>query len=61
MAIQFILGTSGSGKTRWCIDAIAEALRQPDDRPLVFLVPEQDISGGAGDFVLSGYCRVQSA
>ncbi|MBN2513340.1 MAG: PD-(D/E)XK nuclease family protein [Sedimentisphaerales bacterium] len=41
MAIRFILGTSGSGKTRWCIDAIAEALRQPDDRPLVFLVPEQ--------------------
>lgn len=41
MAIQFILGTSGSGKTRWCIDAIAEALRQPNDQPLVFLVPEQ--------------------
>ncbi len=41
MAIRFILGTSGSGKTRWCIDAIAEALRQSDDRPLVFLVPEQ--------------------
>ncbi|MEN6307668.1 MAG: PD-(D/E)XK nuclease family protein [Anaerohalosphaeraceae bacterium] len=41
MAIRFILGTSGSGKTRWCIDAIAGALRQHDDRPLVFLVPEQ--------------------
>jgi ATP-dependent helicase/DNAse subunit B len=41
MAIRFILGTSGSGKTRWCIDAIAGALRNGGDEPLVFLVPEQ--------------------
>lgn len=41
MAIRFILGTSGSGKTRWCVDAIAETLRRGGDEPLVFLVPEQ--------------------
>jgi ATP-dependent helicase/nuclease subunit B len=41
MAIRFILGTSGSGKTRWCVNAIAEALRNGANEPLVFLVPEQ--------------------
>ncbi len=41
MAIRFVLGTSGSGKTRWCIDAIAEHLRVEEDMPLIFLVPEQ--------------------
>lgn len=41
MAIRFVLGTSGSGKTRWCIDAIAGRLRVQEDVPLVFLVPEQ--------------------
>jgi ATP-dependent helicase/nuclease subunit B len=41
MAIRFILGTSGSGKTWWCVNAIADALRKGGDEPLVFLVPEQ--------------------
>lgn len=41
MAIRFVLGTSGAGKTRWCIDAIAGHLRRQDQVPLVFLVPEQ--------------------
>jgi len=55
--VQFILGRSGSGKTRWCIDAICEALQTsfssppakgeyPEGgrgllEPLVLLVPEQ--------------------
>jgi ATP-dependent helicase/nuclease subunit B len=63
MAIRFILGTSGSGKTRWCVDAIAAALREGGTEPLVFLVPEQAtfqaeraILSCAG---ISGYSRLQ--
>ncbi len=42
MAVQFILGTSGTGKTRWCIDSIIEALvGGKSEQPLIFLVPEQ--------------------
>lgn len=41
MAIRFVLGTSGSGKTWWCVDAIADALRKGGSEPLIFLVPEQ--------------------
>jgi ATP-dependent helicase/nuclease subunit B len=42
MSVQFILGRSGSGKTRYCIDSITKALLgSPSARPLVLLVPEQ--------------------
>jgi len=41
MAVQFILGRSGTGKTSHCVRAIVDALREPSDRPLLFLVPEQ--------------------
>ncbi len=47
MAVQFILGRSGTGKTTLCIKQIVESLLQPchsDGRAnqnLVFLVPEQ--------------------
>ncbi|MFH1370323.1 MAG: PD-(D/E)XK nuclease family protein [Planctomycetota bacterium] len=41
MAVQFILGRSGTGKTRCCIETIVGALLQKDDQPLLFLVPEQ--------------------
>jgi ATP-dependent helicase/nuclease subunit B len=41
MAVRFILGRSGTGKTRHCIDSIIEALLQKDETPLVLLVPEQ--------------------
>jgi ATP-dependent helicase/nuclease subunit B len=42
MAIQFILGRSGTGKTSYCIKAIAEALAAgAEGQPLVLLVPEQ--------------------
>ena len=41
MAIQFILGRSGTGKTRYCIESIAEGLRDGTDRPVVLLLPEQ--------------------
>jgi len=41
MAVQFILGRSGSGKTTYCIKAIVEALAEPSERQLILLVPEQ--------------------
>ena len=41
MAVQFILGRSGSGKTTYCLEAIVRALAEPSDRQLILLVPEQ--------------------
>jgi ATP-dependent helicase/nuclease subunit B len=42
MAVQFILGRSGTGKTTHCIKAIVEVLlASADKRPLILLVPEQ--------------------
>jgi ATP-dependent helicase/nuclease subunit B len=42
MAVQFILGRSGTGKTSCCIKAIVNALLEPsDNQPLILLVPEQ--------------------
>ena len=41
MAVQFVLGRSGTGKTSTCVRAICDALTEPSDQPLLFLVPEQ--------------------
>ncbi len=42
MAVQFILGRSGTGKTSYCIKAIADELAAgADGQPLILLVPEQ--------------------
>lgn len=42
MAIRYILGRSGSGKTERCLDEIRHMLRQePEGPPLILLVPEQ--------------------
>ena len=42
MAVQFILGRSGTGKTSYCIKAIIDALLEPSNaQPLLLLVPEQ--------------------
>ncbi len=41
MAVQFILGRSGTGKTTYCLDAIVAALVEPSDQSLILLVPEQ--------------------
>jgi ATP-dependent helicase/nuclease subunit B len=41
MAVQFILGRSGTGKTSYCVRAIVDALLEPSEQPLLFLVPEQ--------------------
>lgn len=40
-SVQFILGRSGTGKSRWCIDAVCKALAKPGTEALVLLVPEQ--------------------
>ena len=39
--VQFILGRSGTGKTRWCLDAVCDALQAGGTEPLILLVPEQ--------------------
>ena len=42
MAVQFILGRSGTGKTSYCIKAIVNALLElADEQSLILLVPEQ--------------------
>jgi len=42
LALRFILGRAGSGKTHYCLEAIARELREtPDGAPLILLVPEQ--------------------
>jgi ATP-dependent helicase/nuclease subunit B len=41
MAVQFILGRSGTGKTSYCINAIAAELLSDNGESLIFLVPEQ--------------------
>lgn len=42
MAVTFVLGRAGSGKTRLCLDSIASALREPAaGERLILLVPEQ--------------------
>lgn len=41
MAVSFILGRAGSGKTHYCVQAIVRALAEPGGPPLLLLVPEQ--------------------
>lgn len=42
LAVQFIIGRSGSGKTTRCLDEIRNELRaRPEGPPLIMLVPEQ--------------------
>jgi ATP-dependent helicase/nuclease subunit B len=42
MAVQFVLGRSGSGKTEYCLNEIGQALRQePLGSPIIYIVPEQ--------------------
>ncbi len=41
MAVRFILGRSGTGKTSYCTRAVVDALLEPGDQPLILLVPEQ--------------------
>ncbi|MBN2271274.1 MAG: exodeoxyribonuclease V subunit gamma [Sedimentisphaerales bacterium] len=41
MAVRFILGRSGTGKTSYCIKAIVDALVEVCEQQLILLVPEQ--------------------
>jgi len=42
MAVEFILGRSGTGKTNWCLRSVVQALAAgTDEQPLILLVPEQ--------------------
>ena len=41
MAVQFILGRSGAGKTDLCIRSVAQSLQEDCTSPLILLVPEQ--------------------
>jgi len=41
MAVQFILGRSGTGKTCYCIRAIVDVLAEQSEQQLILLVPEQ--------------------
>ncbi len=41
MAVRFILGRSGTGKTSYCIESIVNSLQEPGEQQLILLVPEQ--------------------
>ncbi|MBM7565634.1 helicase-exonuclease AddAB subunit AddB [Paenibacillus sacheonensis] len=42
MALRFVIGRSGAGKTHHCLSAItSRILEKPDGAPLIMLVPEQ--------------------
>ncbi|MCJ7693117.1 MAG: hypothetical protein MUO22_06845, partial [Sedimentisphaerales bacterium] len=41
MAVQFILGRSGTGKTSYCIESAVDSLQGGGGEPLILLVPEQ--------------------
>src|SRR5512145_963617 len=62
MAVQFILGRSGTGKTRYCISDVVESLLMPGEEPLILLVPEQATYQAErailSDERISGYSRL---
>jgi len=62
MAVQFILGRSGTGKTHHCVTAIVDDLLRNDNTPLILLVPEQATyqAGRAilSDSKITGYSRL---
>jgi ATP-dependent helicase/nuclease subunit B len=63
MAVQFILGRSGTGKTRCCIRAIVDALAEQSGQQLILLVPEQATYQAErailADERIAGYSRLQ--
>lgn len=62
MAVQFILGRSGTGKTSYCINSIVNALLAPGEQQLILLVPEQATYQAErailGDERIAGYNRL---
>ena len=68
MAVRFILGRSGAGKTHYCVEQVRSRLRAAAEGvPLILLVPEQAtfqiertlIEGGGGNEGISGFCRAR--
>jgi len=63
MAVQFILGRSGTGKTTYCLDAIVAALTESSEKRLILLVPEQATYQAErailSDPKIKGYNRLQ--
>lgn len=51
MAIQFILGASGTGKTRYIYDKMIEESMKPGHRPILFILPEQSNMAAEQDMV----------
>ncbi len=41
MAVHFIPGRAGAGKTHWCLRALQAELCRDEERRLIFIVPEQ--------------------
>ena len=62
MAVQFILGRSGTGKTSYCIKSIVNELLEPGEQQLILLVPEQATYQAErailGDERIAGYHRL---
>jgi ATP-dependent helicase/nuclease subunit B len=63
MAVRFILGRSGTGKTHHCVLGVADALLEPSQQPLLLLVPEQATYQAQqailSDLRIAGYNRLQ--
>ena len=63
MAVQFILGRSGTGKTSYCIESVEESLHSGGSEPLLLLVPEQATYQAErailSDKRVSGYSRLR--
>jgi len=62
MAVQFILGRSGTGKTSYCTKAVVDALLDRSEQTLILLVPEQASYQAErailGDKRVAGYSRL---
>lgn len=51
MAVQFILGGSGTGKTRYIYDRMIRDSQNPDHKPIIFMLPEQSNMAAEQDMV----------
>ena len=51
MAIQFILGASGTGKTRYIFDKMIADSRKPNHNRIIFMLPEQSNMAAEQDMV----------
>ena len=51
MAIQFILGASGTGKTRYIYDKMITDSRKPEHNRIIFMLPEQSNMAAEQDMV----------